>query len=272
MKFDISSTRRMRKAFFTLALLVFFSACKRTETLATISLEEIAPLKIGKYITYRLDSLVFVNSGKTAEIHRYRIKHVVEQEIKDNLNRPAWRVVTYITDSLGNGPWVPSGVYIVTPVDKRLEVNENNLRVTKIQLPVKEGFTWKGNTYLPNRPYNPDFPISIDGNMSLWDFTYETINIKERIGSVDVENVTTILHIDASENVPIIKDTVYASRELSIEKYAKNIGLVYREMELWENQPRPRTTPNPNPPPASITTYDPVRIGFGVKMWMIDKN
>ena len=269
MKFSTTQPVLLRKTFFAFAMVVLFSACKRTDTLETITLEEIAPLKIGKYITYRVDSLVFTNSGKSTEIHKYRFRHIIEKQVKDNQNRPAWLVNTYINDSLGNGSWIASGVYIVTPVDKQLEVNENNLRVIKIHLPVKEGFDWKGNSYLPDRPYNPQYPISIDGNMSLWEFTYESVNQKEKIGTVDINDVSTIAHIDASENVPIRSDTAFASREFSLEKYAKNIGLVYRQIELWENQPRPRTTGNP---PNITTTYDPVRIGFGVKMWMIDHN
>jgi len=271
MKFSISSTLHMRKAFFALIMLAFFSACSKTETISTLSINELIPLQVGKYITYRLDSLVFVNVGKTQEIHKYRIKHLIESKTTDNLNRPAWLVRTYINDTLGSGPWVPSGVYIITAVDKRVEVNENNLRVIKIQLPAKEGFSWKGNTYLPNRPYNPDYPISIDGNMSLWDFTYDIIDTKQRIGTADIENVTTITHINESENYPLIKDTSFASRELSLEKYAKNIGLVYREFELWENQPRPKTVKTGFPPRDTIV-FDPVRIGFGIKMWMVDKN
>lgn len=255
--------------FTILAFLLFFLSCNKTETLQTMTLEEMYPLKIGKFITYRLDSMVFVNAGKTLETHKYQVKHVIEQEVKDNQNRPSWRVVTYLNDSTASGPWISNGTYIVTPVDKQLEIFENNLRVIKIHLPAREGYKWNGNSYLPNRPYNPDFPISIDGNMSLWEFNYETINNSEKINNVTLPDVTTISHIDVSENVPLKSDTVFASRELSLEKYAKNIGLVYREFELWENQPRPRTS---GAPPNVITSYDPVRIGFGVKMWMINKN
>jgi len=252
-----------------ISLLLLLNSCKRTETLETLSMEELIPLQVGKYITYRVDSLVFTNSGKSTEIHRYQVRHAIEQEAVDNQNRPVWVVTTYITDSLASGPWIPSGTYTITSVDKRLEVTENNLRVIKIHLPAREGFSWKGNSYLPNRPYNPEFPVSIDANMGLWEFAYETVNSSETIGNNQLNDVTTIFHIDESENVPLVTDTSFASRELSIEKYAKNVGLVYREFELWENQPRPRTTGNP---PNVVTTYDPVRIGFGIKMWMIDKN
>ncbi|MEJ8820386.1 hypothetical protein [Lacibacter sp. H407] len=270
MKFKGIPAVLLRKtALFTGCVLLLISSCKRTETLETLSLEELIPLQVGKYITYRLDSLVFTNSGKLTEVHRYQIKHTIDRQSVDNQNRPTWVVVTYINDSTGIGPWVRNGTYTITPVDKRLEVTENNLRVIKINLPSRVGFTWKGNAYLPDRPFNPEYPISIDANMSLWDFQFETVSASETVGSNQLNDVTTIFHIDESENVPLIgrRDTSFASREFSIEKYAKNIGLVYREFELWENQPRPKTSGNP--PQIS---YDPVRIGFGIKMWMIDKN
>jgi hypothetical protein len=259
MKFTGIPTALIRKtALLSCCLLLLLSSCKRTETLESLTLDELVPLQVGKYITYRLDSTVFTNTGKTTEIHRYRVRHTIERQSVDNQNRPAWVVVTHITDSLGVGPWV-----------QKLEVTENNLRVIKLNLPTQPGFTWKGNSYLPNRPYNPEFPISIDANMNLWEFKYETVNGSETIGGNQLTDVTTVFHIDESENVPIVTDTSFASRELSVEKYAKNVGLVFREFQLWENQPRPRTT---GTPPNVITTYDPVRIGFGVKMWMIDKN
>jgi hypothetical protein len=270
MKLQMTVTNLLKKILFFAALFLVLSSCKKkTETVETLTVEELYPLSIGKYITYRLDSLVFTNAGKQQEIHRYRVKHVVEQQVKDNLNRPAWRVTTYITDSLGITPWVPNGTYIVTPLDKQVEVTENNLRVIRLRLPAKEGFLWKGNTYLPDRPYNPEYPLVIDINMGVWDFEYQSINQTEKINNKDVNDVTTVFHIDESENVPVVRDTVFASRELSFEKYAKNIGLVYKEFQLWENQPRPRQT---GIPPNVIITYDPVRIGFGVKMWMIDRN
>jgi hypothetical protein len=250
-------------------VLLLLSSCNRTETLESLTLDELVPLKAGKYITYRLDSLVFTNAGKITETHRYRVRHTVDRQSVDNQNRPTWVVITQITDSLGVGPWVQNGTYTITQVDKRLEVTENNLRVIKLNLPTIQDFTWKGNTYLPDRPYNPEFPISIDANMSLWEFKFESVNGSETIGGNQLNDVTTVFHIDESENVPMKTDTSFASRELSVEKYAKNVGLVFREFQLWENQPRPRTT---GTPPNAITTYDPVRIGFGVKMWMIDKN
>jgi hypothetical protein len=266
MKFNINPSVIMQKIILA-CFFLFLLACKKTEKVETLTLEELYPLQIGKYITYRLDSTVFVNAGKLEEIHRYRVRHIVEQKVKDNLNRDGWRVNVYINDSLGRGPWVVSSSYIVIPAGKQLEVLENNLRVVKIHLPAKEGFTWKGNSYLPDRPYNPEFPLTIDGKMASWDFTYESINQTEKIGSLTINDVTTITHINDTTNFPVWKDTSFASREYSLDKFAKNTGLVYREYILREFQPRPRSTGTP-----PVTTYDQVWIGFGIKMWMIDKN
>ena len=226
-------------------------------------------MKIGGFITYRVDSLVFINTGKTEAIRKYQMKHIVEWKTSDNLNRPTWRVNIYQNDSLAAGPWVLKGFYLVTPLSKSVEVIENNLRIIKVQLPVKEGFTWKGNSYLPDRPYAETYATSVDENMDLWDFRYEEVSRPALIGNVTIPEVTTITHIDETRNVPMVTDTLYASKEFSLEKYAKNIGLVYREHILWENQPRQRAS---GTPPNVVISYDPVRLGFGVKMWMIDHN
>lgn len=259
----------LRKKTIHVALLIlFFTSCKQQkETLETLTVDELFPLKVGKYITYRLDSLVFINAGKIAVTKKYQLRYAVEEQTKDNLNRPAWKIYTYLNDSAATGPWVVNGFLIVTPLEKQLEITENNLRVIRIKLPVKEGSAWKGNSFLPDRPYTAIYSTSIDENMDLWDFTFEGINETEKIGSLTLPDVTTITHIDESRNVPLTTDTVYASRELSYEKYAKNIGLVYREHVLWENQPRQRTSGVP-----PVVSYDPIKVGFGVKMWMIDKN
>lgn len=251
------------------SFVLLFSGCaKQTENFETLSATELYPQMVGKYFIYRLDSTVFEN-GKNEVVKSYQVKHIIEQKTKDNLNRDAWRINTYLNDVNGSGPWVSNGNYIVVPIDKRVEVIENNLRVIKIQLPVVQGFTWKGNSFLPDRPYSDLYATSVDDNMNQWDFTYETVAGSETIEGTNYPNVTTVLQADESVNVPMLTNTVYAAREYSIEKYAKNLGLVYREHILWENQPRQKTT---GTPPNEVITYDPVRLGFGVKMWLIEHN
>jgi hypothetical protein len=59
-------------------------------------------------------------------------------------------------------------------------------------------------------------------------------------------------------NATISDPKAFGSRTFSIDKYAKNLGLVYQELILWEYQPNHGGTP--------------FRVGFGVKRSMIDHN
>ena len=76
-------------------------------------------------------------------------------------------------------------------------------------------------------------------------------------------DVYTITENDDTD--PVTDPSDYGSVSISREMYSKNVGLVFRELTLWEQQPNPSGNP-PN------ITYDPFRVGFGIKMWMVDHN
>ena len=77
---------------------------------------------------------------------------------------------------------------------------------------------------------------------------------------------TDVYTITENDEVDPVNDpSDYGSESISREMYSKNVGLVYRDLTLWEQQPNPSGNP-PN------ITYDPFRIGFGMKMWMVDHN
>ena len=254
-----------RLSFFSFVACIIFS-CNKTEKFQTEPLSNYLPLTVGKYIIYRIDSTVFTNFGRTTEIHSYQVKHAVEAELTDNLGRPAFRVYYYLRDSAGTQPWTPIGSYFITPLSDRIEVIQDNLRVIKMHLPIKNGYSWKGNTFLPADPYGSLYSFSNDDNMADWDFYFDgeaesTITL---LGQT-YNDVYTITEDDESYNVPITDPKSYAARSYSVGKYAKNIGLVYREFILWEQQPNP----SGNPPNVS---YDPYKIGFAIKMWMISHN
>ena len=43
-----------------------------------------------------------------------------------------------------------------------------------MHLPIRNGFSWKGNRYLPNDPYGSLHNFSNDDNMEDWDFYYNS--------------------------------------------------------------------------------------------------
>lgn len=246
---------------------IFFSCKKKVDIIDNTDFQKerltelTIPLQPGKYITYRVDSMVFTNFGRNTEIHKYQVKHVVDAELTDNLDRPGFRVYRYITDSAAAQPWQPNGSYFITMLDDHVEVIEDNLRVIKLQIPVHDGNKWKGNTYLPNDPYGSSYGFSNDDNMADWEFYFDGgLQPSIAIQGNTYNDVYVVQEDDESD--PVTGPSDYGSVSFSQEIYSKNIGLVYRELTMWEQQPN-FTPPN---------IYDPYRIGFGIKMWMVDHN
>jgi hypothetical protein len=235
-----------------------FACTSKHEDFLSEPLSSYLPLKKGKFITYRVDSLVFVDFQRIPEIHRYQFKHVVDDSLTDNLGRPAWRIYTYIRDSAGTQDWTPSSTYFITPSNDQVEVVENNLRTIKLHLPVKEGFSWYGNRYYPTDAYEPyGFTFSNDNNIKNWEFTYDNYGTFSYQGKT-YNDVFTVEEADIADNIPVTSPNVFGTRTRSVDRYQKGIGLVFRDYTLWEYQP----TPNGNP----------FYVGWGMTMWMIDHN
>ena len=265
---SVNTEKPLMRFFFVTRILVcvllafaFFSCNKKTEIYQTESINDYLPLAVNKYITYRIDSTVFTNFGRNTEVHSYQMKFVVDAQITDNLGRPSFRVFRYIRDTAGTQPWVPvynTSTYFITPLTDQIELVEDNLRFIKLHAPVTSGFSWKGNKYLTYDPYNSLYNFSNDDEMQEWDFYYDTFEPSFSYRGNNYTNVYTIEEVDESLNVPITNPNGYASKNRAVEKYSKNLGLVYREYEMWEYQPG--------------TGSGPYKTGFGLKMWMIDHN
>ena len=268
--------------FALLATVICISSCKKqTETYQSDTLADYLPLEAGKYITYRLDSTVFLNFGKNEETHSYQVKLEVDAEVQDNLGRPAYRIYRYIRDAEGTQSWAPDNTFIITPLDNQVEYTEDNLRFITLHLPIKDGYTWKGNMYLPDEPYAALFDFQNDNNMQDWDYYYDG----ESASSVSVEDQTyndviSVAYTETpdanlTDTIPMT-DTLPSSRSYSMTKYSKNIGLVYREYVMWDHQPNPTVVDpgDPNDPVnhPPVYTYDPFTNGFVLRMWMIDHN
>ena len=241
-------------------LFTLHSCTAEKEELVTDNVTDYMLMTPGKFITYRLDSLIFTNFGRTIETHRYQVKEQVDALITDNLGRPSYRVFRYIRDSAGLTAWQPSATYYVTPLADQVETVEDNLRTIRLHMPVRNNFNWKGNRYFPNEPYSPQYPFNNDISIQEWDFYYDGDATNFSYRGYNYSDVYTVEQIDESSNVPITSTNSYASRTRAVEKFAKNIGLVYREYELWDYQP------NTGLPGGPYYT------GFGIRKWMIDHN
>lgn len=215
-----------------LLLITLLTACnKENQLLTTASLSDYFPLTVGKYITYNLDSTVYINFGQKDTVIKYQIKDSVETRITDNLGRPAYRIVRYMRKDASRA-WAANNTFMATPTTTTIEFVENNLRFQKLKLPIKNGYTWKGNTFIDTYSLNSTTKYFDD-----WDYEYDSVNVPLTIGIIPFASTLKVNQRDEFLGQdPKLAGTQYAERNYSVEKYAKGVGLVYKEFLHWEFQ------------------------------------
>jgi hypothetical protein len=253
-----------KTTFYTLIfpVVLIASACNKKDTsINSVQLNEYMPIQTGKYIHYRLDSMVFIDFGQRDTVKSYDAKDVVDGELTDNLGRQTFRVIRYLRDaaSTNEDDYTAHLTYFVTPTRESVEVQEENLKFQKLRLPVNNGFNWHGNAYLPSTPYFGLYQFSNDEDIDVWDYTYMNVNEPVTINDNTFDSTVTVQQVADSSNVPIEFPDGLAYRNYWTETYAKNVGLIYKEVVMWEYQP-----PNSGNPGF--------RSGFGIKLSIIDHN
>jgi hypothetical protein len=236
---------------------VFFTAgCKKqTEVLNVPPVSDYLPLQVGKYIYYKLDSTVYVNLNTVKEVHSYIVFDQVEAAITDNLGRASYRIRRKMRSTTDTTQWLDNSTFMITPLEKSVEYIENNLRFIKLQGPVKDNFTWKGNSYI-NSYSNPELQYLDD-----WEYFYENTEQPYTADNKPFDNTITINQRDEVLGNPGNK-AFYFEINKSIEVYGKGVGLIYKDFlhEAW--QPPNITSPNGYYEPNS----------YGIKLTLLSYN
>lgn len=254
MHLTIMNKNKIATLCFAAVLALSVYSCKKsTEDLSTASIEDYAPYAVGKYITYQLDSTVLSNFGTNFLVHSYQVKFEVDAAITDNLGRPAHRIFRYIRNNASEA-WQPDNTFTAINTGNGLEFIENNLRYVKLRLPIRDNYSWKGNTYIDTRSANSELKYLDD-----WDYFYENAHQPASVGSINLDSTITINQREDSLGVPISAETQYAEKNISKEIYAKHIGMVYRNFLHWEFQ-------------RIYNQGNGGYVGYGVTYTMIDHN
>jgi len=173
-----------------------------------------APTTLGKFVIYDVDSIVYDDFKHDTTYYKYRIKEKLEEIYVDNQGRNAIRLVRYIknyndTVSYDNIVWTVKDVWNYTRTATTLEVVEEDIRFTKLIFPVKEESTWNGNA---------------NNTIGEWEYKYTSADRSESINGTYFDNVLMVTQKDDKN-----KNQIH--REYYVEKYAKDVGLVYREIK-----------------------------------------
>lgn len=190
---------------------------KKTEEAPDVGYDY-APVTIGKYVVYDVDSTIYSELGDTT-YYKYRIKEKLEEELLDNEGRPAIKLVRYVkyyspSVSYDNMSWTIKDVWTYTKTNTTLQVVEEDVRYVKLIFPVKEDATWNGNA---------------QNTFGERNYLYKYFDRKETVNGTTFENVVYVEQKDDKS-----KNAIH--REFFIEKFSKHIGLIYKEIkDLYSN-------------------------------------
>ncbi len=250
--------KKLHLLFIVSILLIIAASCKKTYNTPAASIQptDYLQLQVGKYVTYRLDSLQFTNFGTQDTIVSYQAKDVIDAAITDNLGRPSWRVIRYLSDTTGTADWVPDITYIVTATKQDVEVVENNLRYIKLVYPVSNGYNWAGNSYIDATSDTFNVVTYLYG----WNYTYNNVAKPFTVLSGTVDSTITVIQQPDMTIGDFSNPTQFSERDYSTEVYGKGIGLIYKSFLHQEFQP-----------PNGATSVGSTS-GYGLTLNMIDHN
>ena len=158
-----------------------------------------------------MDSTIYNSLTQDTTVTKYRIKEKITELFTDNEGQEALRLERFIKKynpgkSYDSIAWAIKEVWMVNANKKSIQVVEGNVRYTKLVFPVQQGANWNGNA---------------KNTIGEWLYTYEYIDKTETIGSKQLDKV---LNVKQKNYRTLISYQNYT------EKYAKGIGLVYREI------------------------------------------
>ncbi len=190
--------------------ITIFSCKKSVENFTSPQLSEYYPMEVGKYITYDLDSTVYyVNFGQQASVIHYQGQDRCDAEITDNNGRPAYRILRFIREDASQ-QWTPNNTFMVVPTTNSVEVIENNMRYLKLELPVKQDFSWKGNSFIDTYSNYTDVKYLED-----WDYIYDSVGIPLTLNSLSFDSTIKVMQRDEFLGQdPSISGTQYAENKL----------------------------------------------------------
>lgn len=219
----------------TLAVFLTLSSCKKDTIDGTIVQGyEYFMTDEGRYNEFAVDSTQWDDFNDTVITYLFDIREVNDSLFLDNSGDTTVRLERLRRDSV-TGPWYIKDVWSMKRTATTAEKVEENERFIKLRFPIKEGYTWNGNLYNTQDPW--EYKLTNVGQP----FTVNGITFAE---TVTVEQTGT--------NDPLI------NKQLGKEVYAKGVGLIYKELAILEGKTEPDV--------IGLPFDDRIKKGFKMKM------
>lgn len=212
-------------------MIIFTISCKKNQT-DTIDYDygyNYFPDDSGHYIIYKVDSVLYNDFNKTVVYRTIYLKEKIGEQFLDNMNRSAKKILRYYSDTLATDTistlWELYSVDYLIKTQILAERVTDNMRFIPIVFPNDVSTKWLGNRLITIPP-----PYILDKlNYFLKDWKYTILNRNKYYNN-------GVQIFDSTLLISQIRDSSAITKTYSIEQYARNAGLVYKEMWMLSSQ------------------------------------
>jgi len=210
-------------------LLIGFSIYSCGEETRTLDNAEFGyqyfPIDIGDYRLYRVDSTIVDNGGATILESRTFIREEITESFKSATGETIFRVERSKSDSR-EGTYTITDVWTSQKTEQVAIRTEENLTFNKLVFPIVLNNKWEGNTF----ENLTDVFVAGDRVEVYKDWgDYEVVadGIDMSVFGVNYSDVVSVKQADHDFEL---------ERRSSYEHYAPNIGLIKKEMQIFDTQ------------------------------------
>jgi hypothetical protein len=192
-------------------IVAFVAACNQNKAGEDINPGyDFFPLEKGRYVIYDIENIVHNVIG-TTDTFNYQIKEVIGDTISATDKSPfSYQLLRY-KRTKNTDSWMLDSVWSIWRNANVLVKNENGEKFIKLSFPLKNAQKWNGNAY--NNRDDDTYEVRLLGN-------------RQYVNGLFYDNTVTIMQNDS---LPLN----YVNRDYRVEYYAKNIGLIYKEWQIY---------------------------------------
>ena len=162
------------------------------------------PIGLGQTSIYQIDSILYDDFANTIDTFSIQRKEQVVNSFLDDSGRESYRIeISTKRDDTSN--WLVQKVFSYTLTSSRLERKEDNSTSVNLVFPISVNKKWDGNAFNINEEL---------------EFTYTSINVPFVLNGLSYTSTLSVLQEDEFNRI---------QQFYTEEKYARNVGLIYRE-------------------------------------------
>lgn len=216
----------MRYLLFVMTIAFLLPSCGENEiepTDPSVFGYEYFPVSVGNEWIYQVDSLLIGQGGFANVESSSQVKEVISEVISQSDDEIVYRVERSARPD-STSIWRLTDIWTVSTTPTQVTKTIENLKFIKLVFPAVQGARWDGNIFFDA---NSLYPVGAENLRIYQDWSYRIdIESSAVISGEIFDDVALVSHIDQE---------TFVSRRYSTERYVKGIGLVERQMEIYDN-------------------------------------